>query len=63
VGGATLMLLLAAVVEAFWSSSPVIPPGIKYAVGALGWLLVAAYLGLAGRLPGHGLRHGPRHGA
>lgn len=54
VGGAMLMLLLAAVVEAFWSSSPAIPPGIKYAVGALGWLLVGAYLSLAGRAPRHG---------
>ncbi len=61
VGGAMLMLLLAAVVEAFWSSSPVIPPSIKYAVGALGWLLVAAYLGLAGRAPNPGAGHGPNH--
>lgn len=51
IGGATLMLLLAAVVEAFWSSSPLIPPSLKYAVGALGWLFVIAYLSLAGRAP------------
>ncbi len=47
--GAALMLVLAAVVEAFWSSSTLLPPAVKYAVGGAGWLLVAAYLGLAGR--------------
>lgn len=47
--GAMLMLLLAAAVEAFWSSSVSAGPGIKYAVGATGWLLLAAYLTLAGR--------------
>lgn len=47
VGGAALMLLLAAVIEAFWSSGSA-APAVKYAVGALGWLLVALYLGLAG---------------
>ncbi|MCG6942269.1 MAG: stage II sporulation protein M [Thiohalocapsa sp.] len=47
--GATLMLVLAAVVEAFWSGNTAVPPPVKYAVGATGWLLVAAYLGLAGR--------------
>lgn len=46
--GAALMLLLAAFIEAFWSSSGV-PAGIKYGVAALLWLLVAIYLGLAGR--------------
>jgi hypothetical protein len=44
-----LMLMLAAVVEAFWSSSQAIPVAVKYGVGVGGWLLVAAYLGLAGR--------------
>lgn len=53
VGGAALMLLLAAIVEAFWSSSPA-PAPVKYGVGLAGWVLVAAYLGLAGR---------ERHGA
>lgn len=48
VGGAALMLLLAAVVEAFWSSGPV-PPGLKYLVGGLGWLAVIFYLLGAGR--------------
>jgi uncharacterized membrane protein SpoIIM required for sporulation len=49
VTGAMLMLLLAAVVEAFWSSSRDIAPEVKYAAGIAGWLLVAAYLGMAGR--------------
>lgn len=49
VTGAMLMLLLAAAVEAFWSSSVAIAPTIKYGVGALGWVLVIVYLGLAGR--------------
>ena len=48
VGGAAILLLLAAVVEAFWSAGSA-PSAVKYGVGALGWLLVAAYLGLAGR--------------
>jgi uncharacterized membrane protein SpoIIM required for sporulation len=48
-GGAAGMLVLAAVVEAFWSGGTEVPNPIKYAVGALGWLLVALYLALAGR--------------
>jgi uncharacterized membrane protein SpoIIM required for sporulation len=47
--GAMLLLVLAAVVEAFWSSNGAVAPQIKYAVGIGGWLAVAAYLGLAGR--------------
>ena len=53
VGGAALMLLLAAVFEAFWSSGPA-PSSVKYAVGALGWLLVGLYLAGAGRGAGGG---------
>lgn len=49
--GAVLLLVLAAVVEAFWSANAAIPSEIKYAVGIAGWILVAAYLGLAGRGP------------
>lgn len=48
VGGAALMLLLAAVVEAFWSSGGA-PGPLKYGVGIAGWVLVALYLTLAGR--------------
>jgi uncharacterized membrane protein SpoIIM required for sporulation len=48
VTGAMLMLVLAAVVEGFWSASPA-PAAAKYLVGAVGWLLVILYLTLAGR--------------
>lgn len=46
--GAALMLLLAAFIEAFWSSGNV-SIMLKYSVAGLLWLLVALYLGLAGR--------------
>lgn len=49
VQGAGLMLVAAAVVEAFWSSSATIPDPLKYAVGATLWLLVYAWLLLGGR--------------
>lgn len=47
--GAALMLLMAAFIEAFWSSSGV-PTGAKYSIAALLWLLVIAYLVFAGAL-------------
>jgi len=46
--GAALMLLGAAFIEAFWSSSGV-ASGSKYSVAALLWLGVIAYFTLAGR--------------
>jgi uncharacterized membrane protein SpoIIM required for sporulation len=46
--GAAVMLVVAALIEAFWSPSGV-PAGVKYAVGAGLWLLVFLYLSLAGR--------------
>jgi hypothetical protein len=49
--GAAVMLVIAAFIEAFWSPSS-LPQGIKLSGGAAFWLLVAAYLGLAGRRPG-----------
>lgn len=49
IAGAAVMLVLAAVVEAFWSSSTALPVWLKHSVGALLWLLVFAYLALAGR--------------
>lgn len=48
-GGVIIMLLLAAFLEAFWSSNAAIAPLIKYIVGSLLWLLVLGYLLLAGR--------------
>lgn len=47
--GVAALLVLAALVEAFWSSNRAIPAEIKYAVGATGWLLVVLYFTLAGR--------------
>jgi uncharacterized membrane protein SpoIIM required for sporulation len=47
--GAMALLVLAAVVEAFWSATAGVQPAVKYGVGAAGWLLVGAYLLLAGR--------------
>nr|MBF0685723.1 stage II sporulation protein M [Pseudomonas sp.] len=48
VAGATLMLLVAAFIEAYWSSMTYVDAPVKYAVGLLLWLLVALYLGRSG---------------
>lgn len=50
--GATLFLVIAAMLEAFWSSSTLIPPLVKYIVAALLWSGVTAYFLLAGRSGG-----------
>ena len=47
--GVTAMLLIAAALEAFWSSSRWVTPQVKYIVGSCCWLLVLAYLGWQGR--------------
>lgn len=47
--GAALMTFLAAFIEAFWSSSALIPNAVKYAVSAILWALVMYYLLMAGR--------------
>ena len=47
--GGFAMLVMAAFVEAFWSSTTWPPPGVKYTVGGLLWLLVGAYLLFVGR--------------
>ncbi|MDB6444343.1 stage II sporulation protein M [Pseudomonas sp. 21TX0197] len=49
IAGVILLLLIAAFIEAYWSSSAV-TPATKYTVGALLWLLVLSYLLLAGRV-------------
>ncbi len=51
--GTTVMLLIAAFLEAFWSSSSTVVPAVKYAVGGVFWLIVLSYLIFAGRF-----RHG-----
>lgn len=46
--GVTAMLLIAAGIEAFWSSSTWVPNAAKYSVAAFCWLAVIAYLTLQG---------------
>ncbi|MCU7813026.1 MAG: stage II sporulation protein M, partial [Candidatus Thiodiazotropha sp. (ex Notomyrtea botanica)] len=46
--GAALMLLVAAFIEAFWSSSG-FTPEVKYGVAAILWLWVILYLVFMGR--------------
>lgn len=48
-GGAGLMFLAAAAMEAFWSPWVLDDPRPKYALGVFAWLLLAAYLGWGGR--------------
>ncbi|WP_444996789.1 stage II sporulation protein M [Aliikangiella sp. IMCC44359] len=47
--GAILLLLIAAFVEAFWSSTTSIPVLTKYGVGIAGWLFIIFYFALVGR--------------
>jgi len=47
--GVVAMLVVAAGVEAFWSSARWVAPPVKYAVGAACWALVLAYLAWQGR--------------
>lgn len=47
-GGAVVMLMIAAMIEAFWSPAA-IPAVLKYSVGGILWVLVALYLSLVGR--------------
>jgi uncharacterized membrane protein SpoIIM required for sporulation len=51
--GIVFMLVIAAFLEAFWSSSTLLPVSTKYTVGALLWALVLVYC-FSGR------RHEPR---
>lgn len=48
-GGAAVMFLIAATVEAFWSPLVLADPRPKYVVGVAGWLLLIGYLVFAGR--------------
>jgi uncharacterized membrane protein SpoIIM required for sporulation len=50
--GVTAMLIVAAAIEAFWSSAQWLPAGLKYGVAAVCWTAVLAYLGLQGRRAG-----------
>ncbi|HVE52285.1 MAG TPA: stage II sporulation protein M, partial [Ramlibacter sp.] len=56
--GVVGMLVVAAGVEAFWSSARWVQPSVKFGVGGACWLLVIAYLGWSGRgAPAEGERH------
>jgi uncharacterized membrane protein SpoIIM required for sporulation len=50
--GVAAMLLVAAAIEAFWSSARWIPPVMKFSVAALCWIAVLSYLALQGRRAG-----------
>ena len=50
--GAMWMLVAAAFIEAYWSSSTTLPAAIKYAVAGLLWSAVAAYFLFMGRRRG-----------
>lgn len=50
--GIILFLLIAAFIEAFWSSSSLVPAWLKYLVGTALWTSVISYLALAGRTHG-----------
>lgn len=47
--GFVFLFVVAAAVEAFWSSAPWIPPLVKYPVAAACWIGLLAYLVLQGR--------------
>jgi len=47
--GVTAMLLIAAGVEAFWSSARWVPNAVKYSVAAFCWIAVISYLTFQGR--------------
>jgi uncharacterized membrane protein SpoIIM required for sporulation len=49
IAGATLMLVLAACIEAFWSSRHEFPPALRYGAGAAGWVMLLFYFVFAGR--------------
>lgn len=48
--GVFVMLLIAAFIEAFWSSSSLLPVWLKYAVGAFLWLIVYYYCFFSSRV-------------
>jgi uncharacterized membrane protein SpoIIM required for sporulation len=47
--GVVVMLIIAAAIEAFWSSAKWLPLTMKYSVATLCWLAVLTYLSLQGR--------------
>ena len=49
VAGAAIMLVIAAAIEAFWSSRHELSLALRYGAGAAGWVLVTLYFVFAGR--------------
>nr|CAA6815917.1 MAG: FIG01248689: hypothetical protein [uncultured Thiotrichaceae bacterium] len=49
--GSATLFIMAAFVEAFWSSLAIIPAAVKYAVGVILWTLVISYFVRVGRSP------------
>jgi uncharacterized membrane protein SpoIIM required for sporulation len=49
IAGAAVLIFLAAIIEAFWSSRHDIPPFAHYASGAATWIFLLLYLVLCGR--------------
>jgi uncharacterized membrane protein SpoIIM required for sporulation len=47
--GIVAMLIVAAGIEAFWSSAQWLPHPVKYGVAAMCWIAVLAYFTLQGR--------------
>ncbi|HKT73011.1 MAG TPA: stage II sporulation protein M [Steroidobacteraceae bacterium] len=47
--GVIAMLVIAAAIEAFWSSAAWLPHAVKYGVAAICWAAVLGYLGFQGR--------------
>jgi uncharacterized membrane protein SpoIIM required for sporulation len=47
--GSTIMLIIAAVIEAFWSSRNVFSFNMHFIVGSLGWILLYCYFIFSGR--------------
>lgn len=47
--GAFLMLVVAAFIEAYWSSIVWMPAAVKYSAGAVMWIVVLTWLGVGGR--------------
>jgi hypothetical protein len=43
------MLLIAAAIEAFWSSAQWIPLAVKYSIAAVCWIAVLTYFAWQGR--------------
>jgi uncharacterized membrane protein SpoIIM required for sporulation len=49
IAGSAMLLVIAAVIEAFWSSKHSLPLSLRYGVGISGWILLLAYFLFAGK--------------